>query len=244
MKPKRFSKEERERLISRINDLGPWFHNIEVAEEVFTKPGSDYTFSRWRIIEPLLPSSLEGKTCLDAGCNAGFFSLKMSNKGAQRVVGIDNGQAKQAIAQAKFVRDTLEVQNVEYYELSAYDVEKLNTLFDHVLFLGVLYHLRHPLLALEKLRKVTRGNMILQTIAVSTPDPGVRVPEDISLRSDILKEPGFPRLHFIERALHGDRSCWWVPNAECVMAMLRSAGFRVEKHIQESNGYEIYVLCS
>jgi tRNA (mo5U34)-methyltransferase len=227
--------------------LEPWFQNIEVAEGVYTKPGSDYPSRRWRTVEPLLPLRLDGKVCLDVGCSAGFFSLKMREMGAQLVVGIDKGEQRQAMEQAKFVKDMLEVDNVEYYELSVYEVDELHIRFDWVLFLGVLYHLRHPLLALEKLRQVTRarhGSMIVQTLTTRSQDTSVSIPDDIPLRSNLFCELSFPKLHFIEQKIDGDKSCWWLPNIECVTAMLRSAGFRIEKCIQESGGYEAYLLCT
>jgi tRNA (mo5U34)-methyltransferase len=244
MKLKRVSPELREHIILRIRELEPWFYNIEIVEGVYTKPGSSYLLDRWRIVEPLLPSSLGGKTCLDVGCSAGYFSLMMRTKGAKLVVGIDKGEQSNAIEQAIFVRDMLEVDNVEYRELSVYDADKLNTRFDCVLFLGVLYHLRHPLLALEKLREVTCGSMILQTITTKTHDRSVVVPENMPIRSNMFCDLSFPKLSFIERQLEGDQSVWWVPNTDCVLAMLRSAGFRIEKSIQESDGYEVYVVCS
>jgi tRNA (mo5U34)-methyltransferase len=241
--PKRLSPELREQLISRILELEPWFQNIEIAEGISTKPGSEYPLNRWRVVEPLLPPSLDGKVCLDVGCGAGFFSLKMREKGAELVVGIDKGEQSNAIEQARFVRDMLEVDNVEYHDLDVYEVDKLNMQFDYVLFLGTLYHLRHPLLALDKLRQVTRRTMILQTVTTKTQDKSVPVPENIPLRSNIFRSPSFPKLHFIEQAMDGDKSCWWLPNFECVVAMLRSAGFYVERCLSESGGYEAYLVC-
>jgi len=241
--PRKLSPELREEVISRIRELEPWFQNVEIAEGVHTKPGSEYPLDRWRLVEPLLPTSLEGKVCLDVGCSAGFFSIKMREKGAQLVVGIDKGEQPRAIEQAKFARDMLGVDNVEYYELSVYEVDKLNVQFDFVLFLGVLYHLRNPLLALEKLRQVTRGSMIVQTVTTRTHGTDAPIPEDVSLRSDMFHDPSFPKLHFIEQRLDGDESCWWLPNLECVVAMLRSAGFYVGKWFPASNGYEAYLVC-
>src|SRR5215470_19676000 len=75
----------RRMLIQQIDELGPWFHNFEIASGVWTNaserfPGMEYPLERWRLIEPLLPD-LEGKSCLDVGCSSGFFSLKLKELG-------------------------------------------------------------------------------------------------------------------------------------------------------------------
>ncbi len=105
-------------------------------------------------------------------------------------------------------------------------------------FLGVLYHLRHPLLALDILRNVTRRQLVLQTLTC----PGgstTRQRATIALdERNIMNRRGWPRMAFIEQALENDPTNWWAPNHACVEAMLRSAGFRVTAR----PGHEIY-LC-
>src|SRR5690348_12124796 len=162
-KPKELSPEEKQRVISKINELSPWFHNIEIARGIFTNPKSNYPLERWHAVEPELPESLENRTCLDIGCSSGFFSFKLRERGAERVVGIDGVEQLLAIEQAKFAKSVLGMDNIEIKKLDVYDVDQLDTKYDYTLFLGVFYHLRHPLLALDKLRKVTNGKMIFQT---------------------------------------------------------------------------------
>ena len=94
-------------------------------------------------------------------------------------------------------------------------------------FMGVLYHLRYPLLALDLLAARTRKLMVFQTLTM----PGKAVYEDtqdhpITERGPMLEE-GWPKMAFIEHKFAGDPTNWWAPNHACCEAMLRSAGMRV-----------------
>ena len=120
------------------------------------------------------------------------------------------------------------------YELATLGLEP----FDVVLFLGVLYHLRHPLLALEVVAGLTADLLVVQTLTM----PGEQrrqTPPDLSIdERDELLRPGWPAMAFIEHDLAGDPTNWWAPNAACVEAMLRSCAMRIEAH----PGHEMW-LC-
>ena len=141
----------RDDLIARVRELGPWFHNLDL-DGVATAPDhflGDYPAVHWSVFSHALPDDLRGRTVLDIGCNAGFFSIQMKRRGADRVVGIDSDP--RYLAQARLAADVVGV-DIELRQLSVYDVARLRERFDVVLFMGVLYHLRHPLLALDLLR--------------------------------------------------------------------------------------------
>jgi tRNA (mo5U34)-methyltransferase len=106
-----------------------------------------------------------------------------------------------------------------------------------VLFLGVLYHLRYPLLALDLVAEKVGGLLVLQTLTM--PDEEViAAPPDLRLgERDRMLEPGWPKMAFIERRLEDDPTNWWAPNRACVEAMLRSAGLEPIA----SPGHEIVV---
>jgi tRNA (mo5U34)-methyltransferase len=240
----------RQMLIQQIEDLGPWFHNYELASGVWTNPagrypGIDYPLQRWRLIEPLLPE-VKGKSCLDVGCSSGFFSLKLKELGAAHVLGIDFEQQPKAIDQAKFAARTLGLE-VEFRVMSAYDLAGINKTFDVVLFMGVFYHLRHPLVALEAVRAVCGGTMIFQTITtkhqgnISELLPAVK--EDLTLHSAIMNEDRFPALRFIEGRLAGDTTCWFVPNVQAARAILRSCNFRLDE-MTFTNEQDVIIRCS
>src|SRR5919204_1173311 len=119
----------------QVAALGPWFHNIEL-NGVPTAPNhflGNYPYVKWRKFAAEIPADLTGKTVLDIGCNAGFYSIEMKRRGATRVLGIDyDGKY---LAQAKFAAEALGL-DIEFQKLSVYDVQRLGEKFDVVLFLG------------------------------------------------------------------------------------------------------------
>lgn len=213
--------------------LGPWFHNIDLGG-VMTAPDhflGDYPAVKWQRFAHSIPADLTGKTVLDIGCNAGFYSIQMKLRGASRVLAIDIDA--DYLRQARFAAQTIGV-NIEFAEVSAYDVGGLGERFDIVLFLGVLYHLRHPLLALDLIREhVVRDLFVCQSMQRG--DPGEEPLEEDYPFSEraIFDHPSFPRLSFVEHRYAGDNTNWWIPNRACAAAMLRSAGFLIEANPEE-----------
>jgi tRNA (mo5U34)-methyltransferase len=221
----------------RIEELGPWFHNIEL-DGVPTAPNhflGNYPYVKWRKFAHTLPADLTGKTVLDIGCNAGFYSIEMKRRGAARVLGVDFDESY--LAQARFAAE-VEGAEIEFQKLSVYDVGALGERFDIVLFLGVLYHLRHPLLALDLVREHVVGDLLV----FQSMQRGSAEVRDIEenyhfWREDLFDEPAFPKLHFIEHRYANDPTNWWIPNRACVEAMLRSAGFEITTHPEA----EVYI---
>jgi tRNA (mo5U34)-methyltransferase len=155
----------------------------------------------------------------------------MKRRGAERVVGIDSEPLY--LAQARFAAEVSGVE-LELHQLSVYDVAKLGEAFDLVLFMGVLYHLRHPLLALDLIHEhVARDLLVFQSMQRGS-DQVVPVAPDYPFEeTGIFNQPAFPRLHFLEQAYAGDPTNWWVPNRACSEALLRSAGFEIIGHPEE-----------
>jgi tRNA (mo5U34)-methyltransferase len=212
---------------AQVRALGPWFHQMQVGG-VWTAPEhflGDYPAVKWRHYAAALPADMRGLSVLDIGCNAGFFSQAMKRRGAARVVGIDSDP--RYLAQARFAAE-VEGLAIEYRQMSVYDVALLRERFDVVLFLGVFYHLRHPLLALDLVHAhVARDVMVFQTLQRGD-DAVMAVDEDYPFSERaVFAAAGFPRLHFIERRYAGDPTNWWAPNRAAVEAMLRSAGFSI-----------------
>jgi len=222
----------------RVKEIGPWFHNYEIAGGVWTNaegqsPGPAYPAWRWQFVQKLLPD-ISGKSCLDVGCSSGFFSLKVKELGAAHVTGVDSGEQPRAIEQARFAAQLLGY-DVEFQSLSAYALHQLGRQFDVVLFMGVLYHLRHPLLALEAVRSVCKESMIVQTITTAHKRKAAelvgKMTESVGLHSPLLTDHRFPAMRFVEGALDGDVTCWFIPNVQAVNAMLRSCGFIPERTV-------------
>lgn len=217
-----------ERLRQQIAELGPWFHNlrlggVETAPEHFL---GDYPRFKWEGFRHVVPEDLSGLSVLDVGCNAGFYSLEMKRRGAARVVGIDSDP--HYLRQAKFAAEQTGLE-VELRQMSVYEVGQLGEQFDLVIFMGVLYHLRHPLLALDLLYEhVVKDKLLFQCLQRGDD----RVP-DLQENYDfsewaIFDRPDYPKLHFIEQRYASDPTNWFIPNSAAMEAMLRSSGFVID----------------
>jgi tRNA (mo5U34)-methyltransferase len=216
-----------EEVRTRIHKLGPWFHNMWLSGTL-TAPDhflGDYPRVKWCRFANAIPANLTGKSVLDIGCNAGFYALEMKQRNASRVLGIelDDGY----LEQARFAAEVVGL-DIEFAKLSVYDVAALKERFDIVLFMGVLYHLRHPLLALDLIREhVASDTLIFQSMHRGSDEVEEVVEDNDFWNVKPFERPSFPKLHFIERSYAGDPTNWWIPNRACVEAMLRSSGFEI-----------------
>ena len=223
-----------------IASLGPWFHNLHLPDGSQTAPThflGDFPSYKWRALAPHLPERLDGWTALDIGCNAGYYSFELARRHA-RVTGIDVDP--HYLRQARWAAKELGLEDaVEFRQMQVYDLASEGHKYDLVLFMGVFYHLRYPLLGLDLVARHTNKMMVFQTMTI----PGMEVYSDtrdhpIDQR-EVLQEPGWPRMAFVEHRFAGDPTNWWVPNHAAVEAMLRSSGMDVRSHL----GHEIY-LCA
>jgi tRNA (mo5U34)-methyltransferase len=223
----------------QVEALGPWFHNLHLPGGVQTVPdhfiGGDFPSFKWQQIRDSIPQDLSGWRVLDVGCNAGFYSFELARRGAS-VTAIDVEELY--LAQAKWAAKQFGLQDrVEFRQQQVYDLARSSESFDLVWFMGVFYHLRYPLLALDLLAQRARRMMVFQTLSM----PGEEVYPDtldhpITEREPLL-DPGWPKMAFIEHRFSGDPTNWWVPNHAGIEAMLRSSGLRVTTRPAE----EIYV---
>ena len=223
----------------KVRSLGQWFHNLDL-HGVKTAPDhflGDYPNVKWQRFAHAVPADLTGKTVLDIGCNAGFYSIEMKKRGAARVVGVDSDDVY--LTQARFAAEVSGFPDIEFRNLSVYDVGQLGEKFDLVIFMGVLYHLRHPLLALDTLYETVVGDLLLfQSMQRGSKDV-VPLEEDYPFWDEtVFDQDGYPSMYFVERRYANDPTNWWIPNRAGVEAMLRSAGFTIAAHPED----EVY-LC-
>lgn len=217
-----------------VDALAPWFHNLHLPDGVQTAPDhflGDFPSFKWRDIESHVPADLHGWRVLDVGCNAGFYSFQLAARGAH-VTAID--MDPHYLAQARWAARQYGLQDsIEFRRAQLYDLAHEPRQYDLVWFMGVLYHLRHPLLALDILRRRTRRFLMLQTLTMPG-DAAVEPPPDFPLeeRARLLAD-GWPRMAFIEARMSGDPTNWWAPNPACVEAMLRSSGFCVRERVAD-----------
>jgi tRNA (mo5U34)-methyltransferase len=225
-----------EQIEERVRSLEPWFHNLNLLG-VQTAPDhflGDFPRVLWPYVADVL-SDVADKTVLDVGCNAGFYAIEAKRRGARRVLGIDVDP--RYLEQANLAAQVLE-QEIEFRQMSVYDVARLGEKFDVVIFMGVLYHLRHPLLALDLLHDHVIGDRLIFQTMIRGARGRMPLEEDYPFsEEEIFNRPEFPRLHFIEKKYSQDPTNWWIPNRSCVEAMLRSAGFDIADHPHA----EIYV---
>ncbi|MFW6058880.1 MAG: TIGR04290 family methyltransferase [Phycisphaeraceae bacterium] len=231
----------RDRMAQQVRSLGPWFHNLHLPDGTQTAPDhflGDFPRLMWEKFAHAIPRDLAGWSALDIGCNAGFYSFELARRGA-RVTAIDHDE--RYLHQARWAAEQFDLAGrIAWRQLDVYQVPELETDFDLVLFMGTLYHLRYPLLAMDLVARCVRRLMVFQTLTMPGPaGPGydtAAVDPPIQERTYMLAS-GFPKMAFIEHRLSGDPTNWWVPNAACVEAMLRSTGMRVV----ERPSSELYV---
>ncbi|UDL93460.1 TIGR04290 family methyltransferase [Lichenihabitans sp. PAMC28606] len=214
----------------RLQQLGPWFHNMKI-HGIWTAPDhflGDYPNVKFKGFAQAIPSDLTGKSVLDIGCNGGFYAIEMKRRGADRVLGIDFDD--DYLAQARFAADANGL-DIEFRKMSVYDLGTLGERFDVVIFMGVLYHLRHPLLALDIIHDtVAKDLLVFQSLQRGSEQVDV-IAEDYDFwDQQHFDSPGYPKLHFIEHRYSNDPTNWWAPNRAASAAMLRSAGFEIVAH--------------
>jgi tRNA (mo5U34)-methyltransferase len=217
-----------------VRGLGDWFQNLDLFG-VRTAPAhflGDFPTVKWKRFAHVIPQDLTGKSVLDIGCNAGFYSFEMKRRGASRVVGIDFDDYY--LNQARFAAGVLGCEDIEFRRMSVYEVGALQEQFDLVLFMGLIYHLRHPLLALDLIHEhVAKDLLVYQSLQRGSPEMEPLADDYDFWETEVFHRPDYPRLHFIEKKYSHDETNWWVPNAACSAAMLRSAGFQIVAHPEE-----------
>lgn len=220
---------DRDRLTQRIGELGEWFHNLDL-HGVRTAPNhflGDFPNVKWKHIQKSIPPDLSGASVLDIGCNGGFYSIQMKLRGAGRVLGIDVDD--RYLNQGRFAAATLGM-DIEFEKRSVYDVDQIEGQFDYVFFMGVFYHLRYPLFALDKVIKKVRKKLVFQTM-IRGSEEARQVDSDYDFwNKEIFSDPHFPQMYFIENSYANDPTNWWIPNRAAAEGMLRSSGLEIIDH--------------
>ena len=232
-------REPRSRTEEEIKALAPWFHNVRLPSGEQTAPDhplGDFPAFKWAQIAPFLPDDMSGWRVLDIGCNAGYYSFACARRGAE-VLGVDHDD--HYLRQAHWLARRLALETrVAFHRMDVFDLAHVDESYDLVLFLGVLYHLRYPLLGLDIAAGCVGRMLVVQSL--QTPGEEVQeVPADLGIHErESMTGAGWPSMAFIEHRLAGDDTNWWAPNRACMEAMLRSAGLTVVAH----PGHEMY-LC-
>lgn len=199
-----------------------WYHKIEVAPGVWT-PGVHDSPEGLALIE--MPEDLTGMRVLDIGARDGFFTFEAERRGAREVVALDNESPHNtgfAIA-AELLGSKAKYITENVYSL---DPERYGT-FDLVLFLGVIYHLRHPLLALDRIHDVCSPDalLLLETHMI---DEGL-VDDTGEWRRLADFHPDLASLPIVQYypadMLANDITSQWAPNRKALEGWLLGSGF-------------------
>ena len=209
---------DKETVLKKVAEVPFWWHSIDLGYGIVTpghQGGIKHPTGTKNLLGNLkLPDDLRGKSVLDIGAWDGFFSFEAEKRGASRVLAVDNfyrDKLEHTGSQGFEVAKEILKSNVEFQKASVYDLspEKFG-MFDIVLFLGVFYHLRHPLLALERIFSVTKEMLIMETHY----DP-------------YQGNKNTPLATFYENAeINNDPTTFWGFNKACLLAVLRSVGFK------------------
>jgi tRNA (mo5U34)-methyltransferase len=200
-----------------------WYHRIYLGNGIYTMPPT-FPDRVWALIKPTFPADLQGASMLDAGSNAGFFSILAKLRGAGRILGVESLDF--FVDQAEYIRAIWQM-DIENRVMDAHDIGQIDETFDLVMFAGILYHLKNPLQVLEDIGKRCRDAVVVETEVIPE-DPRNVIIARVGRRGQAQLTPttkGF--MKFYERdELNEDGSNWWAPDTECLLGMLRVAGFK------------------
>ncbi len=214
----------------QVKRLGPWFHNLHLPDGTQTAPEhtlGDFPNFKWVEIEPYIPFDISGLTVLDVGCNAGFYSIELARRGAM-VTAIDIDP--HYLNQAKWAASLYGLDHrITFHQMQLYDLAHQGRVYDLVWFMGVFYHLRYPLLALDIISRITRNMMVFQSLLMPGRENHTPRREMDLFERGVMLRQSWPTMAFIEHRLDGDPTNWWAPNHTAIQAMLRTCGFRVHK---------------
>jgi tRNA (mo5U34)-methyltransferase len=209
----------------RLSKQG-WWHSFELSDGTLVEGVNSLDAQKARIAQFPIPADLTGKRALDIGAWDGWFTFELERRGAE-VVAIDRWDNPRFHEMRAALGSRAEYRQMNVYDL---DPAKLGR-FDVVLFLGVLYHLKHPLLALERVCSVTDDFAAVESFALTDRFlPGIQV-EDHSL------------LRYFERdELGGQFDNWFAPTPRCLVEMCRTAGF-ARAELASVHDYGAAVAC-
>ncbi len=219
-----------EELEAKVKSFPYWYHRIELPNGVVT-PG----WAPLHIPSYHVPERLDGLRVLDVGAWDGFWSFEALKRGAREVVAIDdfsdfigrlNPEDRKGWENFDLCREALgySEQQCQRLEMNLYDVDEAKLgRFDVIFFFGVLYHLRHPLLALDKLAAICDGEIFVESAILDDGSPYLGGLHKGYPGGQMVME-FYPNDEY-----GGNHTNWWVPTLHCLGHMVRAAGFQDTK---------------
>ena len=213
-------------LRDRVAQFPFWYHRIELPGGIVTPGWAPLDAASHRV-----PEDLSGKRVLDVGAWDGYWTFEALRRGAREVVAIDDfsdylGELKNSDRKAWQTFDLCreafgyDESRCQRHELNVYDLSEARLgRFDVVFFFGTLYHLRHPLLALDRLAAVCDSEIYVESAILDNFSP---------YRGGLGH--GYPGgqcvMEFYPANEYGGNATnWWVPTLHTLLAMVLAAGF-------------------
>jgi tRNA (mo5U34)-methyltransferase len=198
------SLEERERILKDTARLGPWYQSFDLGDWLKIEAVHDGDSVLGCLDLLGFPRDFSGKTVLDVGCNAGYYSFVAKTRGARRVVGMDlDGHF---VRQAQYLSTLLEL-DVQFLQEDVHNIDTRVGSFDMIICSGLMYHIADPTNVLARL-----SDMCADTILIE---------------SEFLLDPGLTHMaRFLEGPYRGDPTNWWIYGPQCLEGMVRAAGFQ------------------
>lgn len=200
-------------------DLLPWYHRIELPGGIVTPGWAPLDASFYK-----LPEDMTGMRVLDVGAWDGYWTFEALKRGADYLRAIDDFSntihegERRGWKQFDLCKTALGYQHrCDRLEMSVYDVDKHHQRYDVIFFFGVLYHLKHPLLALEKLHAVLKPGGLLCVESAICDDYS---PYRQGGNGDTMVMEFYP-----EDQLGLNPTNWWAPTLRTLACMMRVSGF-------------------
>jgi tRNA (mo5U34)-methyltransferase len=213
--------EKIQRLITELHALG-WYHSIELPNGDVIEGIQSLAQQRLRLRQFPIPQDLRGKRVLDIGAWDGWFSFEMEKRGAE-VVAVDAVRNEKLLQARELLGSKIQYHVADVCDLRPSELG----FFDIVLFLGVLYHLKHPMLALERVCALSTDLVCVESVVLN----------------DGYKPDAIPLMEFYETTeLCGQFDNWVAPNVACLLSMCRTAGF-AQVRFEGMLGDRAHVTC-
>ena len=207
-----------------IDSVPVWHHRIELAPGIFT-PAIQQTQDLLASID--FPKDMSGFRVLDLGARDGFFSFECEKRGAAEVIAVDYTPAELT---GFGVASKILNSKVKWLTANVYRIHELNLgKFDLILFLGVIYHLRNPYLAIDRIYDALKidGKVIVESHVID----GGFVNESGEWMNLIDIDPRLAKLQiaqFYKGDLGGDHTNAWAPSLNTLEIMFQNSGFKID----------------
>ncbi|MGK7886934.1 MAG: class I SAM-dependent methyltransferase [Crocosphaera sp.] len=221
------SKEE---IINLLNSK-PWFHKFEIVKGIHTPGTCQINPDGW--VRERFPEDITNQKFLEIGTWDGPYSFALEKKGAM----VEATDIQDPDNTGFNVGKKILNSQINYTQTSVYDVDKYfePESFDVILFLGVFYHLKYPVLALEKLVKLLKksgklyfeGECLLH-YGTRTDGKNPNFIERLFIRK--IANSDYPISLYYSDKFQDDDSNWHIPNFACLQEWMKTVGLEIQKH--------------